>query len=282
MMHIASEEKLHLLVLEVGRALLEESLHALLLILGRESREEELTFIVETFGERELVGLVDTVLSDGNDRLRVGRNLSSEGQSLLNEVRLGDDLRNKTVLLGGGGIDAVTSENEFHGLRLAESASEALSSSNSGDGTELDLRLAELGVGTGVDDITAHRQFATSSKSKAVDSSDDRLLDLTDIIPSVELLDDLHVIGRHGRHFGNISSSGKSLRAARNNDRTDLNILLEDLQGLVEFIDEGVIKRVELLGAVEGNQANLSTLLSNDVLIGSLSLIWQQKDSFRK
>lgn len=172
-----------LLVLEHRRTLFRKRRHALLLVLGRKRRVEQPPLKLETLAQRHFVRLVHGLLDHNRNRGRHGSNLLGELDSLFEGFFGGEDLRDETGTLGFLGREKVAGKAEFHGLGFSNGLGQALGTTGTGDRAELNLGLAKLGVGTGVDDVAHHGELAAAAERKAVDGSDDRLADAGHVTP---------------------------------------------------------------------------------------------------
>ena len=83
--------------------------------------------------------------------------------------------RHQAGALGLGGVHHAAGQDQVHRLGLADRARQPLRAADAGDDAELDLRLAELGVVGGDDEVALHRELAAAAERKAGDRRDHRL-----------------------------------------------------------------------------------------------------------
>ena len=119
------------------------------------------------------------------------------------------------------------------------------------------MALAEFGVVGGNDEVAHHRQLAAAAQRKAADGGNHGLANAADGFPVAG--DEVALVGinkaqlLHGR---NVRASGKGALAAGEDDAAHFVIGVKRLERQPQLVHQLVIERVELLRAVEGDDAN--------------------------
>jgi hypothetical protein len=247
----------NLLVLEVGLSLLGKSSHALLLVVGAKETVESDSLKLETGSETDLSGLVDRSLGGLDSQLAVRGDLSSSLDGLVNELGGLVDLGGQTPVSSLLSSEHLSGKNVVVSSVEANGSGESLGSSSSGNDTKLDLGLAKLGLGAGVDDVGHHGKLASTTEGKAVDGSNDGFLDVGHVAP---LLDE--VLVEHGSdglvlHLLDVGAGSKGLLGSGENDGANGGVGISSLESLVQLLNERSAQGVEGLGPVEGDESDL-------------------------
>ena len=110
---------------------------------------------------------------------------------LVHQARRRHHARDQARALGLGRIHHAAGQDQIHRLGLADRAGQPLRAADARDDAELDLRLAELGVVGGDDDVALHRELAAAAERKARDRRDHRLARARDaVLVAGEVADD--------------------------------------------------------------------------------------------
>lgn len=279
---------LYLFVGELGWALLHECLHALLAIglswerennnvystvlkyklrnrtaYRRECGMEGATLELETFLQSCLVGCVDRLLAELHNQTRVGANLLAQFDCLTQQLIGWNNLADQANLFGLLGIDHVAGQAHFHGLRLADNASQALGATSSGNGAQCDLWLTELGLVARINDIAHHCQLTATAEGVTVDSRNDWLLGACHLSPVVQEIT-LNALGICvGSHLLDVGASGKSLLASSQHNGGNVAILAIALQGSGKFLHQAIAEGIQCLGAIQSDNSNIFLLSSH-------------------
>src|SRR5207247_11001676 len=130
---------------------------------------------------------------------------------------------------------------------------------------ELELRLAEFRRVPPDDDVAHHGELAAPAQGIARDRADDGLADRLYPLPvarDVLALVYVHVAPvPHGAYVG---ARGEGLVAAGDDHRADALVRVESGERVAELVHQGVVERVQLLGAVEADQTDASARLDED------------------
>ena len=189
------------------------------------------------------------------DRCLTG-DVSGKSKGLLQVECHGYDAVNQAGGLSLRGRDHASGQDDLHGQSLAHGARKTLRSTGAGHHADVDLRLTELCRITGNDHVRMHRKLAAPSQSKATHSRNDGRLDLTDALPSGELIACKHRGERCVGHFRDICPGGKSLVAAVDHNTANRIIGIVGLEGLNE-LDHGLqAERIEHGRPIELDRSN--------------------------
>lgn len=153
----------HLIVGELGLALLSEGCHALLLVVGAKSGVEQSALKGQSGGKRDLERLVDGILDHLHDGLGQVTNLLGRLDSLIHHLVGGKHPADKSSAFGllCGQVDR-SSQAHFHCLGLANGFDKALRTTSSRDSSQLDFGLTEDSLVTGIDDVYRRKRTPVS------------------------------------------------------------------------------------------------------------------------
>ena len=125
----------------------------------------------------------------------------------------------------------------------------------------------------GDDEVAHHRQLAAAAERKARHGGDHRLANRRQRLPvarDVAGLVDVHVV--EVGHRRDVGAGGKRLLAAGDDDAADAIVAVVGLQRRTQVVHQRVVQRVELLRAVQrddaGAQRTVAMLGSQDVVVG--------------
>lgn len=256
-----------LLIRPFGLLLLRESLHANLLIPASKEAMEHPPLILNTLPERQLLALINNLLTSNNSNTAIASNLLRSLNSLLKQLVLAaiNNLGCNTPLAGLLAAEHVAREDQFHRLALAHSAGKTLRATGTGDRTELDLGLAEVRVRRAVQDVAHQCELAATAESVAGDGGDHGLADrVGEVRPGC---DEVVVVGggegerghffdvragcsvlglvcgiRRGVSDGKRTSEG--LLAASDDDCTDALVLIVLGESVVQLREEGAAEGI--------------------------------------
>ena len=136
-----------------------------------------------------------------------------------------------------------------------------------GNDAELDLRLAELGVVGGDDEVALHRHLAAAAEREARDRRDHRLARARDAILVAGEVAEIDVDVGLARHLLDVGAGGERLLRAGDEDAADVDVGLERVDRGVQFVDQRGVERVERLRPVEADDADPALGLDQDVLV---------------
>src|SRR5260221_7408563 len=267
-MWAASRTAVALTVLERRFALLDEGGHAFLLVLERELRMKDAALEENALGKRRFVGAVDRLLDHHRHRQRVARDLLRHCERLLLELVHGHDARDEACALGFLRVHRSRREAHVHRFRLAHRARQALLAAGAGHDAEVDRGLAELCIVSSDDDIAHQRQLVATAEGVARDRGDHRLADTAQVLPVAR--DVVRHVGVHVAevlHRGDVRPGSECFLVAGDEDRADALIGIVGIQRLRQLLHQLGVERVELLRAVERDDADAALLLGQDEFI---------------
>jgi len=229
--------------------------HTDFLVLTSEKRVEDSPLILYAFSYTEILALVDHLLTRLHCHLAVARNLRSRRnrpvQALLRAI---EALGRESPLLGLRAAEVVTGEDELHGLALADRPRQSLAAAGAGYRAQFDLGLAEVCARGAVHDVGHHGELAAAAERVAVDGADDGLLDLGDHGgPHFDEVGHVGLGEGEVLHLLDVGAGREGLFGAGDDDGADLVVLVEFVEGIVEFEEEGGGERVQGFGPVEGD-----------------------------
>jgi hypothetical protein len=119
------------------------------------------------------------------------------------------------------------------------------------DDAQLDLRLAELRVVGGDDEVAHHGQLATAAEREPAHGRDHRFADLPDGFPVARDVVALVDVGKAvARHRADVGAGGEGLLAAGDDHAANGVVGVEGLERGAELVHQLVVERIELLGAI--------------------------------
>ena len=257
-------------------ALLQEGAHALLLVLGGEAHGEQLVLHGDAVVNVHLHAPVDAGLGVLDGDGGVGHEGLGHGDGLVQQLLGGIDGVDQADLLGLGGADGVTGEDQLLGLGDAHAAGQTLGAGEAGGDAQANLGLAELGaalalgVGAGgQDDVAAHGQLTAAAQGEAVHSGDGGDLQLLNAAhqgaaPLAPLAAGGHV---HGALLADVGAGHEGAALAGDDEGAQLGVLLHLADQLLQLGDHSGIQRVQRLGTVDGGNADAVLLLITNRLI---------------
>ena len=142
------------------------------------------------------------------------------------------------------------------------------------DDAEFDFRLTEASVISSDDDVAHHGNFASATQCKTRNRCNDGLANTAQRFPiACDVVAFINVGIAVGGHCANISTRRKSFFITRQDDATNVGVCIEYLQSSAHLNHEFTVKRVQLLGAVKGDDshflcfsANLNQLVAHATL----------------
>lgn len=137
-----------------------------LLILTPEQPMEHPPLILHALAQRQLLTLIDDLLSRDHWDMTIARNSLSSLNRLLKQFLLPtiNHLRSHAPLARLLTTKVLPSQDQLHGPALSNCPRETLRSARTGDGAQLDLRLAEGCFRRAVDDIAHQGQLASAAE----------------------------------------------------------------------------------------------------------------------
>ena len=140
--------------------------------------------------------------------------------------------------------------------------------------TQLDFRLAKLGVFGSNNKVTHHGQFATATQCKATDRCNDGLANAANGFPvagdEIFFVDIVEIVFGHGR---NVGAGSKGFFAARHDDAANGFVGIKVLQSQAQFVHQGAIQSVQSFRAIQCDDANFAAFNAD------FNVFVRQKDS---
>src|SRR4029077_17054021 len=240
--------------------------HTLLLPFRREGGLEQKTLMAHPLRKWRLERPIDRSLGHLHCWRVVAGNRMRGFQRNLQKVGVRYDARNETESLRLGRSDGTAGKDEIHRKRFSDRMRQPLRPPHTGQDTELDLRLTELGVLGRNNEIAEHREFAATAKRKAANGSDDWLGDGFDFVPWGQKVAHIETGKWLLRHFSDICTSRECARTTGNHNSPDLIIHIECLQGS-ECLDRNLsVQSVQALRPIQGNEADTIATLDDNRL----------------
>ena len=184
-------------------------------------------------------------------RLRFGRPdpAPRDGDEVVASGAAFDTQREQLLVFGGGQSYA---GNEIYAFNMAELKW---------------FRLTEPSGLAGHDHVAHHGDFAAAPQRIAGDGGDNRLAAGFDVLPVAR--DEVGLVGVHVAkilHEGDVGTGGKRLRAAGQDNATDVFVDFEGCQCTADPVDDGIIQGIERFRAVDADQADLGVGFGQDDL----------------
>ncbi|MNV58565.1 hypothetical protein D3C71_1509510 [compost metagenome] len=219
---------------------------------------EEAALEHHTVRQAAFEGAVDRLLGRHHGDLGEACNDDGGTQCFVHELVVGHHAADQAGTFGFHRVHHATGQGHVHRLGFAHCARQTLRTACAGDHAQFDFGLAEFGVFSGDDEIAHHGQLTATAQRKTADSGNDGLADGADRFPVAGDVVALVGVGKTVfRHGANIGSGGERSFTAGNDHAADLLVGIKRLQGGPQFIHQLIVQRVELLGTVEGDDADL-------------------------
>ena len=129
--------------------------------------------------------------------------------------------------------------------------------------------MTKFGIVGSDDEVAHHRQLTTTTQCKSTDSSNDGLANVADLLPIAG--DVVALVGIGKTVFGHgtdVCASRKSLFTTSQNHASNVAIGIKGFEGSAHFIHQLVIQRIELLGAIQGDDANAGLCGDGNEFVG--------------
>src|SRR5699024_2568995 len=155
----------------------------------------------------------------------------------------------------------------FHGFGLAHRAGKTLGATDTRADAEVDFRLTELGLASCDDKIAHHRNLTAPTECVAIDRRNNRCAHSHELLPISEPVSFVHINTRQRRHLLDVSAGSKGFLRTGENNRANVFVLIESTRGLDNLRLHLLIKSIECLRSVEGNQTNLVASFYGDAVV---------------
>jgi hypothetical protein len=242
---------------ELGGAFFHKRGHAFFLVVGGKQCVEQAALKHDAVGQAAFKRFVDRLFGGHDGDAREARNGERGAQGFVHEFVEWHHAAHQAGALGFGGVHHAGGEGQVHGFGFAHGARQALGAARTGDDAELDLGLAKLGVVGGDDEVAHHGQLAAATQRKAADGGDHGFANVANGFPVAgDVVAFVHIGKAVGGHGANVGTGGKGFFATSDDHAADVVLRVKALQGLTQLGHELVVERVELLGAVEGDNAH--------------------------
>jgi hypothetical protein len=151
---------------------------------------------------------------------------------------------------------------------------EPLRAAVAGHDAELDLRLAELGVVGGDDQVALHGELAAAAERKAGDRRDHRLAGARDgVLVGAEIVqENVQIV--LARHLLDVGTGGERFFRAGDDDAADAGVGLQRRQRGHQLRDQRGVERIERLRPVEPDDADAAFGFDDDVVRHDGRLDW--------
>jgi hypothetical protein len=244
-----------------GGALFEEGLCAFGFVLSSAELTEEVGFEAEGGVHGEIGSATDGFETGGDGERGLGGDglgeLPASGEEVFGRYDFIDEANAERL----GGIDDLAGDEEFEGGGGADDAGEALRTSIAGEQAELDFGLAEAGLVTGDAEVTGEGELAASTKSEAIDESDDGFAaGLDEVKDGLSTEGFLFPCGAvQGDEFVDVGSGGEGFVSC-SGDKDDANgrVVGEGVEGGFEFVEDLRVQSVEDLWSVESDGGDVA------------------------
>ena len=214
------------------------------------------TLEAHPFGQAGFEHAVHTFLGHHHAGQGLFRNNLSGLEGFLQQLIHREDLGHQARLFGFPGIHLAAGQAHFHGLGLADGAGQTLGAADTRQHAEVDFRLAEAGVVGGIDEVADHRQLATATQGITGHGSDQRLAAVGDAVGGGEEVIHEHAGVLQIDHLLDVGTGCKCLAGTGQYHATDIRVILELVQRLIQLIQHLGVQSVQRLGAVQGDQAD--------------------------
>ena len=168
------------------------------------------------------------------------------------------DAADQARTLGFVHVHHAAGERQIHGFGFANRTRQTLCATSARNDANLDFGLTKLGVLSGDDEVAHHGQFTTAAQCKSTDRGNDRFADAANGFP---VAGDEVLVVNLGKaelgHGGNVGTSGKGFFVAGDDDATDLVVAVKYFEGLPQLHHQFTMQRIQLLGAVQRDDAHL-------------------------
>ena len=185
-------------------------------------------------------------------------NHQSRRQGFFHQFVQRHDATDQARTLGFVHIHHAAGEGQIHGFGFANGAGQTLCATSARNDANFDFGLTKLGVVCGDDEVAHHGQLAATAQCKSTDRGNDRFADASNGFPIAG--DEILVVNLSKAelgHGGNVGTGGKGFFVAGDDDATDLVVGVECFQGLPQLHHQFTMQRIQLLGAVQRDDAHL-------------------------
>ena len=131
---------------------------------------------------------------------------------------------------------------------------------------ELDLRLSELGVVGGDDEIAVLGKLAAAAQRKTGDRGDDRLARVGHAVPGRPKIAEENIGKILVGHFLDVGARRKRVVRAGDDHAADVAVGLERIDGLAKLAHQRAVERIERLRPIEPDEPDPAAPLDDDVL----------------
>ncbi|MCY1424445.1 hypothetical protein D9M71_401900 [compost metagenome] len=160
-------------------------------------------------------------------------------------------------------VQAVAQQEQARGTGMAEPAWQQQAGAKFGAQADVDERHAQLGVAGDQYLIAMQQQRGANADGRPADCRDQRFL---------QARDDLHQVERRGvqmsrrvlEEIHQVIAAGKARRATGDDDHAGLRVFVGGQQQLGQLRVHGVVQRIELVRAVDGQRQHAVALLVFD------------------
>ncbi len=168
---------------------------------------------------------------------------------------LGYDLRDEPSGLRLLGRHRPPGQDQLHGQRRADGPGEPLRAAGPGHDPDPDLRLAELGVVAGDDEVARHGQLAAAAQGVAAHGGDQRQADRADTVPGREVALGVQALGGLVGELHDVGTGREgSIAGTRQDDDPDAIVEVERLELVGQLGQEREAERVARLGSIDRDE----------------------------
>ncbi|MNF78923.1 hypothetical protein D3C84_611230 [compost metagenome] len=160
-------------------------------------------------------------------------------------------------------VQAVAQQQQARGAGMAEAAGQQQAGTKFGTQTNVDERHAQLGVAGDQHLIAMQQQRGANADGRPADCRDQRFLQARDDLHQVECRG-VQMSGWILQEIHQIIAAGEARRATGEDDHAGLRVFVSGLQQLGQLRVHGVVQRIELVRAVDGQRQHAVALLVFD------------------
>ena len=227
---------------------------------------EESPLEAHAFGEATFEGAVHALLGHHHAGPAHGAHRLGSGQRLGHQMVGCHHARHQARAFGFRRVHRAAGQHHVHGLALAHRTRQPLRATRAGDDAELDLGLTEARRVGGDDEVAHHRQFTAAAQRKAGHRGNHRFAHAEDRLPVAG--DEVAAIGfveGHLRDARDVGAGSEGLFAAGDDDAADGVVGIKDQQRGAQLVHQRIVQRIELLGAVQRDEAGAAAAVAANV-----------------